>query len=138
MRGSSLSRARTDGSRRRTKSAPVYVPETLLAYLKTRWEKSPFQGVADYIFATSNGTPLGTHNVCRAMRGVFKRAGLYRKGVPLTHWIRHSVCSRLLGEGVDVETVRQILGHADATTTLRYYAHTSEERMRSASSKLRL
>ena len=116
----------------------VYVPETLLAYLKTRWERTRYQGVGDYIFATSNGTPLGTHNVCRAMRGVFKRAGFYRKGMPLTHWIRHSVCSRLLGEGVDVETVRQILGHADATTTLRYYAHTSEERMRSASSKLRL
>ena len=44
--------------------------------------------------------------------------------------------SRLLGDGVDVETVRQILGHSEASTTL-LYAQSSDARMKSAADKLR-
>jgi integrase len=116
----------------------VYVPNEVLAYLKHRLSKAHRSRPEDYVFGTRNGTAMGADNALRGVRKVFEQAGLYQRGLPLTHWLRHSVASRLLGEGVDVETVRTILGHADATTTLRYYAHSSEERMRAASRKLRL
>lgn len=111
----------------------VYLPGPVLEYLKARKQESRFK----WIFSTRNGTSVRYENAGRALRLIWKRAGLYREGLPTTHWIRHSVCSRLLGEGVDVETVRVLMGHASAATTM-LYAHSSDERLRSAARKLSL
>lgn len=116
----------------------AFVPPMVLDYLRHRRQQVRFRGDQHYVFSTRNRTTPSVHNVCRAVRKIFKQTGLYREDLPLTHWIRHSVASRLLGDGVDVETVRTLLGHADATTTLRYYAHSCDSRMRAASEKLRL
>ncbi|MHB1496751.1 MAG: tyrosine-type recombinase/integrase [Acidimicrobiales bacterium] len=48
------------------------------------------------------------------------------------HDLRHFNASQLIGAGVDVRTVAGRLGHADASTTLRVYAHTLAERDRKA------
>ena len=111
----------------------VYVPTTVIEYLRRR--KTAASG--SYVFGTSNDRPISPSNACRALRKIWKRAGLYEPGVPMTHWIRHTACSRLLGEGVDVETVRRIMGHSDAATTL-LYAQSSDERLRAAAVKLNL
>ena len=115
----------------------VFVTKAVVNYLRRLRLKSPFKGPKDYIFTTRNGTPIQENNACRAFRHIFKQADLYQKGFPLTHWIRHSVCSRLLGQGIDVETVRQLMGHSEASTTL-LYAHSSNERMKRASQLLAL
>lgn len=39
------------------------------------------------------------------------------------HDLRHTSASLLLGEGVPVPVVSQLLGHADSSITLRVYAH---------------
>lgn len=109
----------------------VYVSAAVIEDLRIRRKGSE----SPYVFASKARTPINEHNACRGLRKVFQDAGLYQKGFPLTHWIRHSVCSRLLGEGVDIETVRQIMGHADASTTL-LYAQSSDERMKQASAVL--
>jgi integrase len=46
--------------------------------------------------------------------------------------LRHFTATQLLGANVDVRTVAGRLGHADATTTLRVYAHFIPERDRVA------
>jgi site-specific recombinase XerD len=66
----------------------------------------------------------------KAIRDAFEAAGIYEKG-KLTHVIRHSVATRMLQQGVDLETVRDVLGHADVTTTARYL-HVVDERKRAA------
>jgi integrase len=49
------------------------------------------------------------------------------------HDLRHTGASLLIAKGMDVESVRQRLGHADANTTLRFYAHAfSDAEKRSA------
>jgi site-specific recombinase XerD len=80
---------------------------------------------------------ISRDNACREIRKVFERAGLDQKGRPCLHWVRRSVCSTLLGEGVDVESVRQQMGHASIMTT-QLYAYTSEEGMKRASRALDL
>jgi len=47
------------------------------------------------------------------------------------HRLRHSFGTRLLHAGVDIETVRDLMGHADISTTARYLS-TTDPRKRAA------
>jgi integrase len=48
------------------------------------------------------------------------------------HDLRHFFATNLLSKGIDVNTVAYLLGHADASFTLRVYGHAIEERGKEA------
>jgi len=74
------------------------------------------------VFTTHVGTPLDRNNVRRReLQSVLKWAGL-----PLHlrfHDLRHITASLALAQGMPVTAVSEMLGHTDAATTLRVYAH---------------
>lgn len=43
------------------------------------------------------------------------------------HKVRHTFATLLLAEGVKLETVSKLLGHADVSTTLKFYGHIADE-----------
>ena len=51
------------------------------------------------------------------------------------HTLRHTFASRLVNRGVDIVTVKELLGHSSISVTMRY-AHTNIEGKRVAVEKL--
>jgi integrase len=67
-----------------------------------------------------------------AMAVAVKRAGLPK----ITwHMFRHTFASRMTRDGVDIVTVKELLGHADVKTTMRY-AHSNDDAKRRAVQRL--
>jgi site-specific recombinase XerD len=69
-----------------------------------------------------------------AIAAAVKRAGL---GKVTWHMFRHTFASRLTREGVDIVTVKELLGHSNISTTMRY-AHSNDEANRRAVERLSL
>jgi len=68
-----------------------------------------------------------------AIAAAVKRAGL---GKITWYMFRHTFASRLTCEGVDIVTVKELLGHSKISTTMRY-AHSNDEARRRAVQRLR-
>jgi site-specific recombinase XerD len=74
----------------------------------------------DLVFATRTGTPLDAHNVRRDFRKVVTRAGLV--GAEWTpQEMRHSFVSVLSANGVPLEDISRLVGHAGTTVTEAVY-----------------
>lgn len=82
-----------------------------------QWGKRP-EGL---VFPNKDGNPLD--NIKKAWSNILKEANItaFR-----WHDLRHHFASRLVMAGVDLNTVRELLGHSDIKTTLRY-AHLAPE-----------
>ncbi len=52
------------------------------------------------------------------------------------HDLRHTCATLLLANGASVKETQTIMGHADASTTLRFYVGTDLDALKSASDRL--
>ncbi|MEZ5592523.1 MAG: site-specific integrase [Gammaproteobacteria bacterium] len=91
-----------------------------LAVLRDWWAVTSEVGGA-LVFPNVNGEPLGT--IKTAWKNLLRHAQIENFRL---HDLRHHFASRLVMAGVDLNTVRELLGHADIQMTLRY-AHLAPE-----------
>jgi integrase len=94
----------------------------------TRWKR---QGSGEGpVFPSAEGGRL--NNITKAWAGLITAAKLpdFR-----FHDLRHHFASRLVMAGVDLNTVRELLGHADLAMTLRY-SHLAPAKLAEAVAKL--
>jgi hypothetical protein len=98
----------------------------LRAWKSQRGNKS-FSG---YVFPSIDGAPM--REIGKSWEGLLKRVGIasFR-----WHDLRHTFASKLVMAGENLNTVRELLGHADYKMTLRY-AHLAPEHKAAAVAKL--
>ena len=101
-----------------------------LSVLKNWSMQSATNTANPYVFPGAGDHPLTT--ITKSWRSVRKEAGLrdFR-----FHDLRHHFASRLVQSGVDLNTVRELLGHADLKMVLRY-AHLAPDGLASAVEKI--
>lgn len=108
-----------------------YIPlnATALKVLQT-WQGTESPAADALVFPGDEGRPLV--DLKKGWAGVVKAAKLtdFR-----FHDLRHSFASKLVMAGVDLNTVRELLGHADIKMTLRY-AHLAPEAKAAAVAKV--
>lgn len=92
-----------------------------LCRVKSRGGQSPF-----VFFNPETGKPY--LDIKTGFKGACKRAGISNLRF---HDLRHTFASHLVEKGVDIETVRDLLGHHSITITQRY-THSSDDRKRAA------
>jgi hypothetical protein len=73
-----------------------------------------------WVFASVSGTRLDPSNVRKAFDRVLSAAQVHQRG---PHQMRHTCASQLLQHGAAITYVARQLGHREASTTLRIYAH---------------
>lgn len=82
------------------------------------------------VFCSRQGTPY------RSFRTAFERAACLAGVVDFTfHDLRHTFASRLVMAGMELPTVKELLGHKDISMTMRY-AHLSSDHKQAAVKKL--
>ncbi|MFH1514019.1 MAG: tyrosine-type recombinase/integrase [bacterium] len=74
---------------------------------------------ADYLFNGNDpGSPLSVRGMQWALREAVKKCKL-QKGITL-HTLRHTYATHLLEEGMDIVTIKELLGHERIETTMVY------------------
>jgi integrase len=106
-----------------------HVPLNVIAVqLLKDWRAQSLQ--TDLVFSSHNNNPF--NNVKKAWAIILESADI--QGFRW-HDIRHHFASKLVMAGVDLNTGRELLGHADIKMTLRY-AHLAPEHKAKAVAKL--
>ncbi|MFC8351904.1 tyrosine-type recombinase/integrase [Streptomyces cyaneofuscatus] len=72
------------------------------------------------VFTTPKGRPLDPGNLPRRFRRLLHNAGLRTIRF---HDLRHSTATLLLEQGIDLDVIKELLGHARIGVTAGVYAH---------------
>ena len=99
----------------------LYMTDRVHAVLSRRLETK----TGPYVFTNRDGKARGY--CTQSIRKAILRAGLQNCRV---HTLRHTLASRLIQNGMSVYEVREILGHSDLKTTMRY-AHLEQRQVTS-------
>ena len=91
------------------------VVETLRKY----YRKHKVRPLVFLFEGNKNGEPMWAGAIQWTVRQAYKHAGLEHKEHK-THALRHSFATHLLDAGIDIHTIKELLGHCDIKTTMVY------------------
>lgn len=115
-----------NGIRQIPMSEAVY--QALKRVLKNRSNVVPFNvdGYKNFLFLKNDGMPKVAANYESMLKGLVKKYNKQNKEqLPniTPHILRHTFCTRLANAGMNPKALQYIMGHANITMTLNYYAH---------------
>ena len=106
-------------------SAPL-LPELRRYYRHYRPQIYLFEG-------KKPGAPLATETIQKVFKGAKESAAITKKAT--VHTLRHCFATHLMENGVDLLTIKKLMGHRSIQTTLRY-VHVRHEHVRAVVSPL--
>jgi len=104
------------------KTRTLFITPELLSELKEHRKNMLFIqfGADALVFPDVDGGFLLEWNVGKKYKAILEELGLYTEGT-LWHGLRHTNATLMIGNGVNVKTVQERLGHATAAFTLDNY-----------------
>ena len=104
----------------------ISVPNVIIDVLKNIKDKKGL------LFHDENGKPLKSKNISTKWTNILKNCNIPHKKF---HSIRHTYASTLLKNGIDIETVAELMGHSTISIT-QIYLHSTSKQKQSAVNKL--
>ena len=110
---------------RRTLELPGLTAEALREHrarqAKERLAAGPLRQDHGLVFASQAGTPLDASHVRRSFKAITRRASLGENWTPRE--LRHSFVSIMSDNGVPIENIADLVGHASTAVTEEVYRH---------------
>ncbi len=123
-RNINLSRSNLKVLGKRNKERMIPMTEELKGILESYLGQYP---ESPYVFNTDSGKKLYPNFVYRHVREILSEHSTIKKKSP--HVLRHTFATHLLNNGVDLNAIKEILGHANLSAT-QVYTHNSVERLK--------
>lgn len=89
-----------------------------------------------YVFQSTRGGMIGSTGLSVKFRKAMQQAGLHGRGYEL-YTFRHTFCTNLIKQGVDIPTVQRFMGDNTTDVILKIYTSVEERDLLSATEKLK-
>lgn len=99
---------------------PMYpeAVESISAYISEVRDLFVYDRGIDELFVNTNGKPMTRQGFWKIIKGYAEKAGIKKDITP--HTLRHSFAEHLLENGAPLSDIKEILGHADISSTQLY------------------
>ena len=88
-------------------------------------------GYSGFILIDKNGNPKVSLHIENECRWAMHKYDKLHPNAPLPHITphvyRHTFCTRLAQQGMDLKALQYLMGHSDAGVTMNVYSHTNYE-----------
>lgn len=90
------------------------------------------EGYTDFIFITRNGNPLLPSSVNKVLYHIVDAYNATEQAEMMpsisAHIMRHTFCTRMAENNMDIKVLQYIMGHANVNITMQVYTHISEKK----------
>lgn len=117
------------GSKQRVIPVGQYAWEALENYQYATKHKFGVRDKDEALFLGKNGTPLGNDGIRLRVKKAIQAIAELKKMSP--HVLRHTFATHLLNAGADLMALKDLLGHANLSTT-QVYTHVQVDKMKKA------
>lgn len=106
-------------------------------------------GYTDFLFVTKNGTVYAVSAINFILKNIVKKynkkeqekASKEKRNPEYlphisSHILRHTACTRMAEQGMDIKVLQYIMGHSDAGVTMNVYNHVDNIRVKNEMQKI--
>ena len=88
------------------------------------------EGLQGFVFITRNGRPLLMCSINRVLANIVKGINALGQGETFpsisAHTMRHTFCTRMAENGMDIKVLQYLMGHANINITMQVYNHIAD------------